>query len=93
MAAVNHETRRSLGQMWLAASQVSYIGIFFGLAIAIGYFGGHWIEHRLGGAPWVSLVGLLFGVVAGFRELVRIAKRVMRDQEAADQAENGEGKP
>ena len=64
--------------MWRKASQLSYVGIFFGVAVVLGWLGGRWIEKRWGGAPWVSLVGVLFGVASGFRELYRIAKSVSR---------------
>ncbi len=60
--------------MWRQASRFSYIGIFFGVAVVLGYWGGHWAERRWGGAPWVSLVGVLVGIAAGFRELFRIAR-------------------
>ncbi len=65
--------------MWRTASRFSYVGIFFGVAIVTGWLAGHWAERRWGGAPWVSLVGVLFGTAAGFRELVRIARAYGRD--------------
>jgi len=60
---------------WQSASQFSYVGIFFGVALYIGYAAGSWLERRWGGAPWVSLAGVLIGIATGFRELFRIAKR------------------
>ena len=68
--------------MWLAASRVSYIGIFFGVAICIGFFSGRWLDGRWHTAPWLSVVGLLIGVAAAFRELIRISRRVQKDEEA-----------
>ena len=63
-----------------AASKYSYIGIFFGVAILIGYFGGDWLDHRYHTGPWLSLVGLFIGIAAGFRELYRLAKQGMKDE-------------
>jgi F0F1-type ATP synthase assembly protein I len=63
---------------WQTAAQFSYIGIFFGVAVMVGAYGGQWIEDRWGGKPWVSLAGMLIGVAAGFRELYRIARRYTR---------------
>jgi hypothetical protein len=60
---------------WRTASQFSYLGIFFGVAIMIGYWGGAWIERRWGGAPWPSLAGVLIGIASVFRELYRVAKK------------------
>lgn len=61
-----------------ATLDYSYIGIFFGVAIAIGYFGGNWVDGRWQTKPWGGLVGVLLGVVTGFRELYRIAKKYQR---------------
>ena len=60
--------------MWRTASRFSYVGIFFGVAIVLGLFAGRWLERRWGGAPWVSLLGVLLGAATGFRELVRAAR-------------------
>jgi ATP synthase protein I len=82
--SINSETRGLMGKearrMWLAASRVSYIGIFFGVAICIGFFFGRWLDTRWHTAPWLSLVGLLVGIASGFRELIRIAGRIQREQ-------------
>lgn len=63
------------------ASQYSYIGIFFGVAVAIGYFAGHWIDGRYHTDPWCSIAGLLVGIIASFRELYRLVRRGMKDEE------------
>jgi len=70
--------------MWRQASRFSYVGIFFGVAVVIGWLAGSWLERRVGGAPWVSLVGVLLGVAAGFKELFRIARAVT--QQAKDES-------
>jgi len=56
----------------------SYVGIFFGVAICVGYFGGRWLDARWKTSPWLGLVGLLVGVAAGFRELYRVTVRYQR---------------
>ena len=67
-------------QMLQAASRYSSLGIFFGVAIVLGYLGGRWLDGRLHTAPWLSMVGLFVGIIAGFRELYRLAKRGMNDE-------------
>jgi F0F1-type ATP synthase assembly protein I len=32
-------------------------------AIAIGYFGGKWLDGRFDTGPWLSIAGLLFGML------------------------------
>ena len=68
----------SVASLWRIASRYSYVGIFFGVAILIGYFGGRWIEGKWGGAPWVSIGGALVGIACGFREHFRIARQQQR---------------
>lgn len=72
---------RDAKSLWIAVSKVSYIGIFFGVAIFIGFFFGRWLDARWQTTPWLSIVGLLVGVAAGFRELVRVAIRLRKDEE------------
>ena len=37
----------------------------------LGYYGGRWLDGLAGTAPWLTLVGILLGIVAGFRVLLR----------------------
>lgn len=53
----------------------SYLGIFWGVAIFIGYAAGRWAEKRWHFETWGSLVGVLIGIAAGFRELIRVTTR------------------
>ncbi len=32
-------------------------------AIALGYFGGRWLDGRYDTGPWLSIAGLLFGML------------------------------
>jgi ATP synthase protein I len=59
----------------------SYVGIFFGVAVCIGLFAGRWADHRWHTEPWLTLVGVVIGVAAGFRELYRLSKKALREEE------------
>ena len=56
------------------------IGIELVVATLIGYFGGGWLDGRFGTKPWLTTIGLLFGIAAGFRALVRIARKTKLDK-------------
>ena len=58
----------------------STIGIEMGLAVAVGYFGGHWLDGQLGTAPYLTYFGLFVGFAAGFKGLYRIAKRYQEQE-------------
>ena len=62
-------------------STYSSVGIFFGVAVCIGFFAGRWADGRLHTAPWLSIVGLIIGVASGFRELYRLSKQALKNEE------------
>ncbi|HZS39511.1 MAG TPA: AtpZ/AtpI family protein [Polyangia bacterium] len=66
--------------MLQATSRYSYLGLFFGIAVVLGFFGGRWLDRRWHTDPWLSMAGLLVGVAAGFRELYRLSKRALEDE-------------
>jgi len=66
------------------ASSYSYLGIFMGVAVLIGFLGGRWLDTRFHTQPFLMLGGLACGIGAGFRELYRLARRGMRDEQRGD---------
>jgi F0F1-type ATP synthase assembly protein I len=62
-------------------STYSYIGIFFGVAVCIGLFAGHWADRRFHTEPWLTLAGVLIGLAAGGRELYRLSKKALKEEE------------
>jgi ATP synthase protein I len=64
-----------------ALGSYSYVGIFFGVAVGLGLFAGRWADHHWHTEPWLTLVGMLMGVAAGFRELYRLSKKALREEE------------
>ncbi|HEY8394242.1 MAG TPA: AtpZ/AtpI family protein [Thermaerobacter sp.] len=43
--------------------------------MAIGYYGGRWLDGWWGTTPWLQLAGLMLGAVAAFRVLWRTLQR------------------
>lgn len=50
----------------------------------LGYYGGRWLDGLAGTAPWLTLVGTLLGIVAGFRVLLRDILRTSSRPERQD---------
>ena len=71
MSLIGPEGRR---QLQLAA-RFAGAGLELAIAIVVGYFGGRYLDRWLGTDPYLSYVGLLLGIVAGFRNLFSLAKR------------------
>ncbi len=57
----------------------SAIGLEMGLAAAIGLLVGMWFDGRYGSKPWGLLIGLAFGLAAGFRRLFSLASEYRKD--------------
>ncbi len=71
---VNHGPAASGKRMYQGLS-ASSAGLELGVAVAIGALFGRWLDTELDTAPWLMLVFLLFGVVAGFRGMLRAVAR------------------
>ena len=64
---------------WKALGELSTVGMTLVLATVIGLAGGYYLDRWLGTSPWLTLIGLLFGIAAGFVNLFRAVKRAERD--------------
>jgi ATP synthase protein I len=64
---------------WKALGELSTVGLTLVVATVIGLAGGYYLDRWLGTSPWLTLVGLLSGIVAGFVNLFRTVKRAERD--------------
>jgi ATP synthase protein I len=66
--------------MLRTAGRVGAVGLEMGLAVAIGYFVGAWLDGRFGTTPVLGLVGLLLGVAAAGKALWSTARKLSKDQ-------------
>ena len=57
---VGRDVARALGLL-------SQLGISMGTCIAIGVFGGMWLDKKLGTSPWLLLVLSFVGAAASFK--------------------------
>ena len=51
------------------------VGMVVVISTLIGAGGGYALDRWLGTAPWLMIVGLLLGMIAGFREMLRMIDR------------------
>jgi ATP synthase protein I len=56
-----------------------------GVSVAAGAFIGYWLDSVFDTAPWLTLLWLMFGVYAGFRSLVRVARKLEKAESERDQ--------
>lgn len=74
---MDKETKRAAIQMAYASS----IGISMVIAIFGSLFLGVWLDRRWGTDPYLTLLFLLLGIVAGFRNLFILIKRSFKDKQ------------
>lgn len=83
--------RKSSSKPWKAYGRYGSIGIELVLSIILGYYGGHWLDQKFfGDKGYVTGIGFLIGVYAGFRSLFAVAKKMQRDIEEEEMKERGE---
>ncbi|MDD9941451.1 MAG: AtpZ/AtpI family protein [Myxococcales bacterium] len=55
-------------------ARVGAVGIELALSTVLGLLGGQWLDGRFDTTPFLTILGLLLGLTAGFRSLVRTAR-------------------
>ncbi|MGC8720459.1 MAG: AtpZ/AtpI family protein [Thermodesulforhabdaceae bacterium] len=71
------ETKQYIKQV----TRASTVGLSIVFAIFIGLGIGYWLDTRLGTGPWLTMIFLGFGIVAGFRNYYRFAKKQRQEYE------------
>jgi F0F1-type ATP synthase assembly protein I len=64
------------------------VALALSVATVIGYIAGPWLDQKLDTGPWLGLVGLLLGVAAGNRRLIRPTKREAERMRQSDDTDN-----
>jgi ATP synthase protein I len=55
--------------------RLSTLGIEIGIALAIGILIGWLLDRLFGTRPWFMMIFSLFGMIAGFRNIIRLARK------------------
>lgn len=73
---------------WFQLAEAGSVGIEMAVAIAIGAFGGMWLErHVTHWSPWTRHIGLAVGLAAAVLAVVRTARKFTARIEAEERAE------
>jgi len=71
---MKRETRRAYKEL----AYYSSLGLSVALAIFIGLGIGIWLDRKFDTSPWLMLIFLIFGIIAGFRNIALAIKRVRK---------------
>lgn len=68
------ETRRAFKEL----AYFSSLGISVALAIFIGLGIGVWLDRKFDTSPWLTLIFLVLGIIAGYRNIALVIKRARK---------------
>ncbi len=71
---------------WKEYGRYGSLGIELILSMAIGYYGGRFLDGRFG-THWIAGLGFFLGIYAGFRQIFRAAQRMQKDADREEQEE------
>ncbi len=66
---------------WVVVARYSEIGFIIPAAVLLGFILGKVLDHYLH-TTWIYIVGLIFGAVVGFTQMIRIALRASNSDES-----------
>ena len=72
-------------ELWRAST----VGLNLVAATFVGLAIGWFLDKLFGTRPWLTIIFLILGIIAGFRELIRMAKR---DNKNSDGNQSGNTK-
>jgi F0F1-type ATP synthase assembly protein I len=56
--------------------RVGGIGWFVGITIALGAYGGNWLDRQFDTAPVLTIIGLALGVLTAFVGMIRLLSAI-----------------
>lgn len=65
---------------WVTVAKYSEIGFIIPAAIVVGYILGALLDRWLK-TTWLDVAGLIFGAIAGFVQMVRMAMASLKEKE------------
>lgn len=79
-------------QNWKGLAGPGTVGLEVVLSVAVGLFGGAWLDAKFDTRPWLTIIGLVYGLAAASRAIYRALKTANRELEKLEQAERDERK-
>ena len=62
--------------------EVGTLGLEIALSAVVGFYGGRWLDTRLGTEPYLKWIGLFVGVAAGVRAIYRVVTWVREEMKS-----------
>lgn len=78
-------SQKSRSRQIFEAYSLASVGLEMGVAVFLGWAAGHWLDQKFATDPWLMLLGLLIGVAAGFKAIIRVARQAKRDADESNE--------
>jgi len=75
---VKEETKQYIRQIYKQLGDASTIGLALALSIVIGLGIGYYLDKWFHTEPYLLIIFLILGVIAGFRNVYIIGKRIQK---------------
>ncbi len=59
----------------------THLGLTLAIVVLLGFFGGYWVDGKLGTKPLLAIAGAFLGMTAGFINLVRTLNQAQKRKE------------
>lgn len=79
------ETKENKRELFKSIGFLSGVGISMVAATFIGFGMGHYLDRWLDTKPWLTMVFLVLGIIAGFRNVYILTARELRRQKREEQ--------
>lgn len=73
---MEEDKKKQYRQLW----RYSSVGLEMGFSVAIGVAIGYYLDQYFRTTPWLTLIFLILGVVAGFRSLFSLMKDIDKNE-------------
>lgn len=68
-------------EAWNTIGTYSHLGITLAVLVLICFFGGYWLDGKLGTKPLLAIIGAFIGATGGFINLIHTLNRVQKANE------------
>jgi ATP synthase protein I len=68
---------------WNSLLRASLLGIHLVITTFVGLAVGYYLDKWLGTSPWLTMIFLLLGIVAGFKNMFQEVRKIQRNDERA----------
>ncbi|MCF7810738.1 AtpZ/AtpI family protein [bacterium] len=79
----------AIRRSWATAGTYTHLGFTIAASVLLLFFGGYWLDNKIGTTPLLAIAGAFIGAAGGFINLVRslnqIQKKKQNNSENADE--------